>query len=129
MQKSVGRLHGRLRQVGIRQSNVCDEEPTGHPCNTEPHRQITFDVNEKDHSWVDSKVTPQPVGVALQPIPLTGARDRVAKKTYIRAASYPQPIFDKYLAICKADRTWRTFEIPCGHHVMVDIVELTTYNF
>lgn len=48
MQKSVGRLHGRLRQVGIRQSNVCDEEPTGHPCNTEPHRQITFDVNEND---------------------------------------------------------------------------------
>jgi hypothetical protein len=33
-----------------------------------------FDVNEKDHSWVDSKVTPQPVGIALQPIRLTGAR-------------------------------------------------------
>jgi pimeloyl-ACP methyl ester carboxylesterase len=82
-----------------------------------------FEVNEKDRSWVDSKVTPQPVGVALQPIRLTGARDRVAKKTYIRAASYPQPIFDKYLAICKADRTWRTFEIPCGHDVMVDMPE------
>ena len=82
-----------------------------------------FEVNEKDRSWVDSKVTPQPVGVALQPIRLTGARDRVAKKTYIRAASYSQPIFDKYLAICKADRTWRTFEIPCGHDVMVDMPE------
>src|SRR5258708_33918777 len=81
------------------------------------------EVNEKDRAWVDSKVTPQPVGVALQPIRLTGARDRVAKKTYIRAASYPQQIFDKYLAICKADRTWRTFEIPCGHDVMVDMPE------
>jgi len=83
----------------------------------------TLNVNEKDRSWVDSKMTPQPLGVLLQPIRLTGARDRVAKKTYIRAASYPNPIFDKYLGICKADRTWRTFEIPSGHDVMVDMPE------
>jgi len=82
-----------------------------------------FEVNEKDRAWVDSKVTPQPVGVALQPIRLTGARDRVARKTYIRAAAYPQATFDKYLGLCKADRTWRTFEIPCGHDVMVDMPE------
>jgi pimeloyl-ACP methyl ester carboxylesterase len=82
-----------------------------------------FEVNEKDRAWVDSKVTPQPVGVALQPIRLTGARDKVAKKTYIRAASYPQATFDKYLGVCKADRTWRTFEISCGHDVMVDMPE------
>jgi len=82
-----------------------------------------FEVNEKDRAWVDSKVTPQPVGVALQPIKLTGARDKVAKKAYIRAASYPQATFDKYLGICKADKTWRTYEIPCGHDVMVDMPE------
>jgi len=82
-----------------------------------------FQVNAKDRAWVDSKVTPQPVGVALQPIKLTGARDKVAKKTYIRAASYPQATFDKYLGICKADKTWRTYEIPCGHDVMVDMPE------
>ncbi len=82
-----------------------------------------FGVNEKDRSWIDSKMTPQPLGVALQPIRLTGARDRVAKKAYIRAAGYAQDIFDRYLAICKADPTWRTFEIPCGHDVMVDMPE------
>jgi pimeloyl-ACP methyl ester carboxylesterase len=83
----------------------------------------SFSVNEKDRAWVDAKVTPQPVGVALQPIRLTGARDRVAKKTYVRAAAYPQDIFDRYLAICKADKSWRTFEIPCGHDIMVDMPE------
>jgi pimeloyl-ACP methyl ester carboxylesterase len=82
-----------------------------------------FAVNEKDRSWVDAMMTPQPLGVALQPIRLTGVRDRVAKKTYIRAAAYPQDIFDRYLAVCKADPTWRTFEIPCGHDVMVDMPE------
>src|SRR5215211_2404258 len=72
-------------------------------------------------AWVDSKLTPQPNGVALQPIALTGARERVAKKTYIRAPRYPQPAFDKALAECKADTSWRTFEIAdSGHDVMVD---------
>jgi pimeloyl-ACP methyl ester carboxylesterase len=80
-----------------------------------------FHVNEKDRAWVDSKTTPQPNGVALQPIKLTGAREKVAKKTYIRAAKYPQPAFDKALAECKADKTWRTFETTtAGHDVMVD---------
>ncbi len=76
----------------------------------------------KDRAWVDSKTTPQPNGVAVQPIKLTGAREKVAKKTYIRASAYPQPAFDKALAECKADKTWKTFEAPsdCGHDVMVD---------
>ena len=78
-------------------------------------------VNEKDRAWVDSKLTAQPNGVSLQPIKLTGAREKIAKKSYIRAAKYPQPAFDKALAECKADKTWKTFEtIEAGHDVMVD---------
>jgi pimeloyl-ACP methyl ester carboxylesterase len=88
-----------------------------------PPAAAVFAVNEKDRSWVDSKVTPQPLGVALQPIRLTGARDRVAKKTYIRAAGWPEAIFDRYLSRCRADPAWRTFEMPCGHDVMVDMPE------
>ena len=80
-----------------------------------------FHVNEKDRAWVDSKTTPQPNGVSLQPIKLTGARDKVAKKTYIRAPKYPQPAFDKAYAECKADKSWQTFEATtAGHDVMVD---------
>ena len=80
-----------------------------------------FAVNEKDRAWVDSKTTPQPNGAALQPIKLTGAREKVAKKTYIRAAKYPQTAFDQALAECKADKSWRTFEATnSGHDVMVD---------
>ena len=48
-------------------------------------------------------------GVATQPIKLTGAREKIAKKTYIRAPKYPQAAFDKALAECKADKTWKTF--------------------
>jgi pimeloyl-ACP methyl ester carboxylesterase len=80
-----------------------------------------FHVNEKDRAWVDSKLTPQPIGVYVQPIRLTGAREKVAKKTYIRAPRYPQPSFDKAYAAKKADPAWRTYEVPCGHDVMVDM--------
>src|SRR5271169_890173 len=69
----------------------------GEPGRPAPKAEAFF-VNEKDRAWVDSKLTPQPTGVGLQPIKLTGARERVAKKTYIRAARYPQPTFDKALA-------------------------------
>ena len=82
-----------------------------------------FHVNEKDRAWVDAKLTPQPIGVYVQPIRLTGAREKVAKKTYIRAPIYPQPSFDKAYAATKADPSWRTYEVPCGHDVMVDMPE------
>ena len=59
---------------------------------------------------------------------LTGAREKVRKKTYIRAAAYPQVTFDKALAECKADKTWRTFEATnSGHDVMVDAPEWLVY--
>jgi pimeloyl-ACP methyl ester carboxylesterase len=89
---------------------------------TRPAPKATvFHVNEKDRVWVDSKTTPQPNAVALQPIKLTGAREKVAKKTYIRAAVYEQPTFDKVLAAKKADPSWKTFELSgTGHDVMVD---------
>jgi pimeloyl-ACP methyl ester carboxylesterase len=80
-----------------------------------------FGVNEKDQAWVKSKLTDQPNGVATQPIKLTGARERIAKKTYIRAPKYPQAAFDKALAECKADPSWKTFvNDNTGHDVMID---------
>jgi pimeloyl-ACP methyl ester carboxylesterase len=80
-------------------------------------------VSEKDAAWVESKMTPQPIGVMLQPIKLTGALERVARKAYVRAPKYPQPFFDKYYQAKKADPSWRTYEVPCGHDVMVDLPE------
>jgi pimeloyl-ACP methyl ester carboxylesterase len=81
-------------------------------------------VNEKDRAWVESKLTREPNGTALQPITLTGAREKVSRKTYIRASNQPNPAFDEALTECKADKSWRTFETTAsGHDVMIDAPE------
>jgi pimeloyl-ACP methyl ester carboxylesterase len=89
--------------------------PTGNP--------VPIFVNENDSAYVTSKVTRQPIGTYFQPIKLSGARDKVAKKAYIRATKYPSPVFDKALAECKADKSWSTSEIASGHLVMLDAPE------
>jgi pimeloyl-ACP methyl ester carboxylesterase len=82
-----------------------------------------FHVKEKDVAWVESKLTPQPLGLAFSVIKLTGAREKVARKTYIRAPKYEQPAFDRYYAAKKSDAAWRAYQVACGHDVMVDAPE------
>jgi pimeloyl-ACP methyl ester carboxylesterase len=82
-----------------------------------------FLVNEKDQAWVDAMCVPQPIGTMTEQLTLTGTRERIGKKSYIRAAAYPNPGFDTAHARVKADRSWRTYEVPCGHDVMVDMPE------
>lgn len=75
----------------------------------------------EDAAWVDSKITPQPIGVSLDALKLTGARDRVATKLYVRTPLFPQPRFDAALARCQADPNWKTAIMEnCGHDPMVD---------
>lgn len=75
----------------------------------------------EDAAWVDSKITPQPIGVSLDRLELTGARDQVATKLYVRTPLFPQPRFDAALARCQADPSWQTAIMQnCGHDPMVD---------
>ena len=98
--------------------NSMEKSEPGFP--VPPPKLPPIFVNEKDRDYVDSKLTPQPVGTYAQAIRLTGAREKVAKKTYIRATKYPNPAFDKALAECKADPSWITLETNAYHIVMLD---------
>ena len=78
-----------------------------------------FNVNEKDRAWVDSLAGPQPIGTMTEKLTLSGAREKIASKTYIRASGYPNIAFEAAHARAKAEG-WRTYEVPCGHNVMID---------
>jgi pimeloyl-ACP methyl ester carboxylesterase len=102
---------------------LADALAKGEPGRTGPPAAMFF-VNARDQAWVDAQLTLQPNGPAMQPIRLTGARERIAKKTYIRAPKYPQPSFDQALAACQADPSWRTYVTEdAGHDVMIDAPE------
>ena len=92
-----------------------------------PRSAAAFLVNKKDQAWVDAMCVPQPIGTMTEVMSLSGARERIAKKSYIRAAAYPNPGFDTAFARVKADKSWRTYEVPCGHDVMVDMPERLAY--
>lgn len=95
----------------------------GEPGRPVPKAEAFGIIDPKNVAWVQAKMTPHPTGLSTSAITLTGARDRIARKTYIRAAQYPQPNFDRYLANAKADKSWRTFEFTAkeaGHDIMVD---------
>ena len=95
---------------------IAKGEP-GYP----PPPAKSFSLSEKDYAWIDSKLTRQPANIASQPLKLTGKRETIARKTYIRAPKYPQASFDKALAECRADKSWRTIvNDTSGHDVMID---------
>ena len=86
-----------------------------------PRPAQAFGVNEADRQWVDSFCVPQPIATFTSPIALSGARERIARKTYIRAKGYDNPAFDRALASAETDAAWRCHKVACGHDVMVDM--------
>ena len=80
-----------------------------------------FKVNEKDQAWADSKSVPHPYPCFTEKARLTGARERIVKKAYVRAAEYTSTYFSMFYEKYKNDPAWRTYAVPCGHDVMIDM--------
>jgi pimeloyl-ACP methyl ester carboxylesterase len=81
----------------------------------------------KDAAWFLSKVTPHPIGTFLQPVKLSGAREKIAKKTFIRLPKFPSAGLDKAFEECKADKSWTVLEnTTTGHVVMINEPEWLT---
>ncbi|WMT89438.1 alpha/beta fold hydrolase [Pelagibacterium sp. H642] len=76
-------------------------------------------LREEDRVWVDSKATPQPVGTFTEKLKVTGAYQRVPKKTFVVATSGVP--FGETLDKFRADPGWTIRELPCGHDIAVDL--------
>jgi len=86
-----------------------------------PVPAAAFKVNEKDRAWVDAKCTPHPLAAVVEKITAADAREKIVRKTYIRAKGFDSPVFDQTLAKMKTTPGWKTYEVPSGHDVMVDM--------
>jgi pimeloyl-ACP methyl ester carboxylesterase len=90
-----------------------------------PIPAAAFGVNEADRMWVDSLCTPHPLGTLTQPIELTGSHARVASKSYVLATNNPLPLFQGFARSMRIERSCTSYELPCGHDVMIDLPKET----
>ena len=79
-----------------------------------------FNVNKDDREWVNSQYTMQPIETLQQRTRLSGGIDKIENITFVRATGYElvwlmSPFYEKARA-----KGWKTFEMACGHDVMLD---------
>jgi hypothetical protein len=79
-----------------------------------------FHVNDKDAAWVQGKLTAHPTRCFTEKLKVTGAYQSIAKKLYVRAPMFAMKAFDAALERCRADHSWQTATVTCGHDVMID---------
>jgi pimeloyl-ACP methyl ester carboxylesterase len=116
-----------LDQISPFSRKALEEAMAKGEAGRKPPKASQYALSEKDYAWMDSKLTPQPNSIVRDAIKLTGALQKVKKKTFIRAPKYPQKMFDQALAECKADPTWKTYIAENSHHdVMIDQPEWLT---
>jgi pimeloyl-ACP methyl ester carboxylesterase len=85
---------------------------------TAPIPAARFAVNEADRAWVDRKMTPQSTACFTEKLKVTGAYQKVSRKTYIRAKQFAG--FATTLEKLRGDASWKTYVVDCGHDVMID---------
>jgi len=77
-------------------------------------------INQEDRAWADSKMAAQSTACFTEKLRVTGACQMIAKKTYIRAKGFPVAAFASALEKVRKDASWQSFEIECGHDIMID---------
>lgn len=69
------------------------------------------------------KYTPMPLAIGIEPIRLTGAIDRIPRKTFVWASRNPQ--FELLYDERSQDARWRTAVVDSHHMLMIDAPEQT----
>jgi pimeloyl-ACP methyl ester carboxylesterase len=89
-----------------------------------PYSAEWMNVNPADRAMVNALCTPQPFATFTERLRLRGAYMDIARKTFVVAtrwkhSSVLEPVYERL----RTDRAWTTFEVACGHDVMLDAPE------
>jgi pimeloyl-ACP methyl ester carboxylesterase len=108
-------------QRGLETTNHPDEikiaQRDGLPA-IQPPAATDF-VSAKHSAWVQSMMTPQPIGTYLTTIRLAGARERIEQKLYIRTTGYVSSRFNECRDAARNTK-WEIQERACTHDMMID---------
>lgn len=107
-----------LASTGVR--DLIDSARKRDAIDVPPVPASRFNLNDADRAWVDAKCTPHPLRTFTDRSATTGARERIARKAYIRTTGFPSVPFDAAYATARKNSSWHTYEIAGGHDAMVD---------
>ena len=65
-------------------------------------------------------LSPQPFATLLEPVRLTGAEQRISRRTYIYADGGTPTIFDQFRDSLRDDPAWKFLSLKGGHILMID---------
>ena len=102
-----------------REQQLDSAQEAGEGWRVPPIPAEIFNVNAVDRAWVDRQCTPQSLATFQQPIHLTGRAATIDSISYIWASGWGASPFGPFYEQAK-QAGWKTFEIPCGHDVMLD---------
>lgn len=86
-----------------------------------PVPAAVFGVNPDDRAWVDSLLTPHPIKSITDMVKISGAAERIGRKTYIRSTLYESSLFDAAYGEARSNPGWQTFTLDAGgHDSMID---------
>jgi pimeloyl-ACP methyl ester carboxylesterase len=80
--------------------------------------------SEEDRAWVDRHGTPQPTATLTDKLRVTGAYQRVKRKTYVVATGWDG--FQGIAAGFREQVGWNIGELPCGHDMSIDMPDELT---
>jgi pimeloyl-ACP methyl ester carboxylesterase len=86
-----------------------------------------FHVNPADRAWMDRQCTLQSVACFRQPVQLTGGIATIKHITYVYASGWAgyQSLFQPFYEKARS-RGWHTYDLDCGHDVMLDQPDAVT---
>jgi pimeloyl-ACP methyl ester carboxylesterase len=85
-------------------------------------------VNERDVAWFSRMCVKHPLACFEQKVSLTGALNRVSRRTYVAAVGPTPPPRPAFVAIAdrlRKDQSWKVVDLPCGHSMMLDMPKET----
>jgi pimeloyl-ACP methyl ester carboxylesterase len=85
-----------------------------------PTRAASAFMDPVNAVWADARLTPQPVETFREKLNVTGAVDRIPKRTFVQATIGEAPFCAAAFDRAKGSQGWKTVQVNCRHDVMVD---------
>jgi pimeloyl-ACP methyl ester carboxylesterase len=98
------------------------DDITGHASQpgVNPTRLASAFMDPVNAAWANARLTPQPVETFREKLKVTGAVERIPKRTFVQATIGEAPFFAATFERAKASPGWKTLQVNSRHDVMVD---------